>query len=130
MQPLCSVSLWSAVVANVGPAIAATSQNSPREGKPIGTLFTYESETPQKVKTECQVFKYGTWTFTITEWVQAVKKFISTRGFTKVAVSEPALFPGALRHAIVYLHDFCFRVEIGSTSFGQVVGWTEPFVKE
>ena len=123
---ILSVGLWSAVVVNAGPAISETSKNSAREGKAIGTPFAYEAETPQKVKTGCQGFKYGNdGDLDISYYfvdASGQKKFIPTGGSTKVAFSEPALFPGALRHAMVYFHEFCFPVECASTTCGQVVG--------
>ena len=122
---ILSVGLWSAV-AKAGPAISATSQNSPREGKAIGTPFAYEAETPQKVKTGCQGFKYGNdGDMDISYYFvdgSGQKKFIPTGGSTKVAFPGPAIFPGAVRTANVLFQEFCFPVECGSTSCGHVVG--------
>ena len=115
-----------AVAVEPEPATSETSNNSARQGRAIGTPFAYEAETPQKIRTGCQGFKYGNdGDMDISYYfvdASGQKKFIPTGGSTKVAFPGPALYPGVLKHTNVYFQDFCFPVECGSSSCGQVVG--------
>ena len=88
-------------------------------------LVTYEGQTPQKIMTGCEVWRYPNGEEDILYYfldASQKKKYVSPGGSMKVAFPGALIIPGIFRVSTVEFKEFCFPVECKCNTCGFVVG--------